>query len=80
MAARIASRRGDASDATRAILAQQLAHDTGAIAWRRIDSGAAVPRVVAAARRALGAAPPPLTGRARRPRMLDKRKAQGRSR
>jgi uncharacterized protein len=79
MAARIAARRGDASDATRAVLAQQLEYDPGPIAWRRIDSGAAVPRVVAAARRVLDAAPR-LTGRTRRPRMRAERQAQGRSR
>jgi uncharacterized protein len=39
MAARIAGRRGDASDATTEVLRRQLGYDLGDIAWRRIDSG-----------------------------------------
>jgi aminoglycoside phosphotransferase family enzyme/predicted kinase len=56
MAARLAQRRGDASDATAAVLERQLESDPGPIAWQRIDSGAGLSRVAAAARRAIGIA------------------------
>jgi len=39
LAARIAARRGDASDATSAVLDQQIRHNSGAIDWKRIDVG-----------------------------------------
>lgn len=39
MAARIAGRRNDASDATPEVLRRQLGYDLGDIAWRRVDSG-----------------------------------------
>ena len=39
MAARIAGRQGDASDATPEVLRRQLGYDLGDIAWRRVDSG-----------------------------------------
>ena len=80
MAARIAARRRDASDATVAVLERQFEIDPGPIAWRRIDSGATLPQVVAAARRAAGVAAPRLTGRANSPRMERRRSVQGRSR
>ncbi|MDP1570666.1 MAG: AAA family ATPase [Vicinamibacterales bacterium] len=38
LAARIAARRGDASDATRAVLEQQLAEGTGPVDWIRVDA------------------------------------------
>ncbi|WP_133614495.1 bifunctional aminoglycoside phosphotransferase/ATP-binding protein [Dongia mobilis] len=57
LAARIAARRNDASDADDAVLRQQLGYDLGAIDWRRIDAGGSPPEVVAAARQALGIAP-----------------------
>jgi hypothetical protein len=66
MAARIGARRGDASDATRAVLRRQLALYPGPIAWRRLDNGRTLPRVVAAARR--------LTARAKAPAMPKARK------
>ena len=54
MAARLAARRGDASDATAAVLERQLKSDPGAMTWHRIDSGMSLGRVAAAARRAIG--------------------------
>jgi predicted kinase len=45
--ARIAARRGDASDATVDVLQRQLEYDLGAIAWRRIDASD-TPEAVAA--------------------------------
>lgn len=54
MAERIGARRGDASDATTAVLAQQLHQDPGEIDWVRIDAGAGAEQCLAAARRALG--------------------------
>ncbi len=38
--ARVEARRGDASDATAAIVVRQAAYDLGAITWHRIDAGA----------------------------------------
>ena len=66
MAARLKARRGDASDATIAVLEQQLAGDVGAMDWRRIDSGSSLPRVLAALRRAVGLALPGAHGGAAR--------------
>lgn len=40
MKARVAGRQGDASDATPAVVEQQLARGTGAIDWTRIEAGA----------------------------------------
>jgi predicted kinase len=54
MAARIRARRGDASDASPEILAEQLRHDAGPIDWTRIDADSGPEEVLAAARRALG--------------------------
>lgn len=57
MAARLDDRRGDASDATAAVLERQLESDPGPIEWHRIDTAATPARVAAAARRAAGIAP-----------------------
>jgi uncharacterized protein len=54
MARRIESRRRDPSDATAAVLARQLAADTGEIDWIHIDAGGGSAQTLAAARRALG--------------------------
>ena len=70
MEARLSQRRGDASDATVAVLAEQLAADPGPLDWRRIDSSGPVARVAAAMRRAAGIAS--LTGRGPSPRMAGK--------
>ena len=53
MAARLAARRGDASDASAAVLGQQLLCDPGALDWSRIDSGGEPAATLAAVRRAL---------------------------
>jgi aminoglycoside phosphotransferase family enzyme/predicted kinase len=64
LAARIAARRDDASDATPAVLQQQLAYSLGHMAWHRIDAGGPVDIVVEAARQALAhaASEPAATG------------------
>jgi aminoglycoside phosphotransferase family enzyme/predicted kinase len=59
MAERIRSRRADASDATAAVLAQQLENDPGLIDWLRLDAGGGAASTLAAARRALGLASAP---------------------
>ena len=46
MAQRIRDRRGDASDATAAVLARQLRQDPGPIDWVRIDAGGGPEAVV----------------------------------
>ncbi len=53
MADRIRTRRGDASDATPEILAQQLRQDPGPMDWIRIDAAAGPEQCLTAARRAL---------------------------
>jgi aminoglycoside phosphotransferase family enzyme/predicted kinase len=53
MRARIAERRGDASDASAEILAHQLAHNPGALDWIGVDAGSDRDATLAAARRAL---------------------------
>ena len=53
LADRIRARRGDASDASPEIPAEQLQHDAGAIDWVRIDAGGGPEECLAAARRAL---------------------------
>lgn len=58
LAARIAARRGDASDADRAVLARQLRLDLGAMDWSRIDASGESAATLAATRRALGLASP----------------------
>jgi uncharacterized protein len=54
MAERIGSRRHDASDATAAVLAQQLCHDPGPMDWNRLDAGGGPEQTFAGARRVLG--------------------------
>lgn len=51
---RVAKRRGDASDADRAVLMQQLHAPLGAMTWQRVDVSGDAARALAAARRALG--------------------------
>jgi aminoglycoside phosphotransferase family enzyme/predicted kinase len=51
--ARVEARRGDASDASPAIVAEQLTRDTGVLEWNRIDAGADPDATLAAARRVL---------------------------
>jgi aminoglycoside phosphotransferase family enzyme/predicted kinase len=53
MMARVAGRSGDASDASPAVLAQQLRVDPGAVEWIRLDAGGSPEATLAAARRAL---------------------------
>ena len=53
MASRIAKRLGDASDATVAVLEDQMRGDPGTITWRRIDSNGSLVRVTVALRRAV---------------------------
>ena len=53
MAARLGARRDDASDATAAVLYQQLATDPGTLDWARIDAAGDPGATLAAARRAL---------------------------
>lgn len=50
---RVASRRGDASDADQKILMQQLRVDIGALTWQRVDASGGTAVSIAAARRAL---------------------------
>jgi hypothetical protein len=61
LAARIAARRADASDATAAVLRQQQTYDLGRIDWHRIDAGGTAAAVIDGARqtsaRALAVAP-----------------------
>jgi uncharacterized protein len=54
LAARIAARRGDASDATVAVLDGQIRRDPGAIEWPRVDVGGGPGANFAAIARALG--------------------------
>jgi uncharacterized protein len=54
LAQRLEARRGDASDATLAVLRDQLAADPGPIAWHTVDCGGAPETVAAAAAAALG--------------------------
>ena len=54
MAARIAGRQGNASDATVAVLESQLGYDLGRLDWARVDTSASREASVAAARAVLG--------------------------
>jgi aminoglycoside phosphotransferase family enzyme/predicted kinase len=54
LATRIAARRGDASDATAAVLRQQLTYELGRIDWHRVDAGGPAEAVIAAALRETG--------------------------
>ncbi len=53
MRARVAGRRGDASDASAEILDRQLVHNPGALDWIGIDAGGNLDATLAAARRAM---------------------------
>ena len=53
LADRLRARTGDASDATADVLAEQIAHDPGAVSWQRLDASRGANAVVAAARMAL---------------------------
>ena len=53
LVARVRARRGDASDATPAVIRSQLATDPGEISWVRLDAGRGSDAVAADARRAL---------------------------
>jgi uncharacterized protein len=53
METRLRARLHDASDASSAVLAQQLAHDPGPMDWVRIDAGSGLDDTLSAARRAL---------------------------
>jgi uncharacterized protein len=55
LGARVDGRRGDASDATRAVVLSQLQADPGAITWQRLAAGRPLAEVAAAARVILGA-------------------------
>lgn len=57
LAARVTSRTGDASDATAAVVAQQLSYDIGPISWARIDAGSGAAATLSHARAALGFTP-----------------------
>lgn len=52
--ARVAARKGDASDADVAIVRAQAAMDTSRVDWRRIDAGGGVEEIAATIRGALG--------------------------
>ncbi len=54
--ARVNARRGDASDADRAVVAEQLSYDTGAISWIEVNADATPAQCVEAARAALRSA------------------------
>ncbi len=51
---RVDGRTGDASDATAAVVREQLAYDLGPLSWRRVDVGRGLDEVAAAVARALG--------------------------
>ncbi len=51
---RVAKRRGDSSDADRAVLEQQFKADLGAMNWRKVDVSGDAAAALAAARAALG--------------------------
>ena len=53
MAARVAERRADASDATPEVVRRQLGYDIGAVTWHRLDASVAPEAVSATAKRTL---------------------------
>jgi len=53
--ARVEHRRGDASDADRRVVREQLAYDLGAIGWQQVDASGTPEHSLAEARRALAA-------------------------
>ena len=59
METRLRARLHDASDASSAVLAQQLAHDPGPMDWVRIDAGSGLDDTLSAARRALAVSSTP---------------------
>ena len=56
LAARIGARTSDASDADLAVLQLQLGHDTGTVAWQRLDAGSDIAGTAGAARALIDAA------------------------
>jgi aminoglycoside phosphotransferase family enzyme/predicted kinase len=54
--ARVEGRRGDVSDADRAVVNEQLSYDIGEIAWARIDAGGTLSQSLTEAKKALRAA------------------------
>jgi predicted kinase len=62
LASRVTARRGDASDATAEVVAQQLSLDTGSIGWQQIDAGGEMAATLQAARRVLNTIPDSLRG------------------
>ena len=54
LTARVANRRGDASDATVDVLARQLAHGAGEVAWTMIDASGGAAATIAAVRACIG--------------------------
>ena len=52
--ARVAARRGDASDATPDVVEQQIARGAGNIGWTRIDAGGAAAETLRGAGEKLG--------------------------
>ena len=53
--ARVAARKGDASDATPQVVERQQAYDLGLLTWARVDAGRDTDVVTADARRTIGA-------------------------
>ncbi|HEY9537712.1 MAG TPA: hypothetical protein VIS03_08970, partial [Kiloniellaceae bacterium] len=53
MAARVTARRGDASDATAAVVGRQLGYDLGRLDWPRLDAGQSIANLQAEAGRLL---------------------------
>jgi predicted kinase len=54
---RVAARKGDASDADRAVLLQQLQADIGTLSWARVDVSGDVAAAITGARQALAPGP-----------------------
>jgi len=54
MVARVDQRRGDASDATAAVVQRQLAYDIGLVDWQVVDTNGPLDKTVDSARAALG--------------------------